>query len=795
MFPVKVSCCLLLLINIVCASQLCTFDGRSCENLPNNLNEDALKKINSWYEEQSIQKPLKCSGEPKERLPFNTNLTSPVLLSRKCKEYETPILHSFRGKIENFKYEGSGKFKKNYTLDDSYVHDLCISRSPVMNTYAQNMTGTFKDGLPQGLFKMDGEDNSTLIGSFQKGHLHSRFRRWNSDKILHKIGYFLNQDVRGMCWERHGDTLIYSLCEKTRNLKWRDEFRYSLAVVNMSVIIVGDNHHELGFIGNARPVNVDQVDINDCLLTLKWSMLPGEPFNYHIKKNQIDYSRSHIDICPPTNEFKDDEEEVRTNLRNWIELFQDHTIGDSLWRFGPSAAPLNPDAPKLVSDLQHLEGQNYTAKFQGKTTKLRLVDGAVTDNNQPAGMLRFHVLDTFVDPIFSNASWAEVGFTLYDGILGDVALVILKDARYMTMRLKDGVIHGPVNMIGRKAIFPFSAEYGPNAANFMSRATDLGGIFTYENGFPVGQTWLNLIGGGFLVGRLDKHHKFTGSNIAFVYPDYQAAYVGHFDDFVMQAARKSKVIGEKCSERGIKELKFAEPWGPELHYSPPTNETFTKGPQTSDPFEDITVELAPSKIPGSGQGVFARRDIAAGQLACPYSGLFYRNKEETEIYNAMYLYNVSLSKDERRYAKKYTINTAHSSARIDIPKHLDQPNTWHPTLGPKVNTDFPRRHMNCVYGDFDHPVYGLIQGVHAIKDIPAGTELFTDYGYGANAEFPHDFPWYHAAKKEYLKEMEILDKKAEEEAKEKQRLEEEKQLSKRKKKKTKKNKKPVLKNV
>eukprot|EP00094_Tigriopus_californicus_P003549 TCALIF_03414-PA protein Name:"Similar to setd7 Histone-lysine N-methyltransferase SETD7 (Halocynthia roretzi)" AED:0.32 eAED:0.39 QI:0/0/0/0.5/1/1/2/0/799 len=764
-----------------------SFDGQLCEDLPKNLNEGALKKIINWYEEQSVQKPLKCSGEPLESLPFNTSLSTPVLISRKCKEYEEPMLHSFRGKIEDFKYEGSGKFKKNYTLDDSYVHDICFSRHAVLNTLAHNMTGTFKDGLPQGLFKMDGEDDSTIIGSFRKGHLHSRFRRWDGSKTLQKLGYFLNQMVRGMCWERHGDTLVYSLCENTKKLKWRDEFRYALAIVNMSLIIVGENHQDLGFISNARPVKVDQVELNDCILTLKWTKIPGEPFNYHVNKNQLDYQRSYTDFCTPSTEFNEGGEAVRSSLRSWIGLFQDYVVGDNLWRFGPSSAPLNPNAPKLVSDLQHEAGTNYTAKFQGKETRLSLVKGAVQENHQPVGMLRFHVLDTFVDPIFSNASWVEVGFSIYDGIIGNIGLVILKDSRYMTMRLKDGVIHGPVNLIGRKGIFPYSAEYGSEAANLLSRQADLGGIFNYENGFPVGQAWLNLIGGGFFVGRLDKHHKFTGSNISFVYPDYEAAYVGQFDDFVMQAARKSKVIGEKCSERGIKELKFAEPWGPELHYSPPTNETFTKGPRTSDPFEDITVELAQSKIPGSGQGVFALRDIKAGQFACPYSGLFYRNEEEKQVYNAMYLFNTSLSKDERRYAKKYTINTAHSSARIDIPKHLDQPDSWHPTLGPKVNTDFPRRHMNCQYGDFDHPVYGLIQGVHAIKDIPAGSELFTDYGYGAGAGFPHDFPWYHAAKKEYLKEMEILDKKAEEE--EKKRLEEE--GLKKKKKKSKKDKKPV----
>ena len=45
----------------------------------------------------------------------------------------------------------------------------------------------------------------------------------------------------------------------------------------------------------------------------------------------------------------------------------------------------------------------------------------------------------------------------------------------------------------------------------------------------------------------------------------------------------------------------------------------------------------------------------------------------------------------------------------------------------------------------EHPRWGMIQSVTPTRDIKAGEELFTYYGYGIN-EFPSDFPWYFETK-------------------------------------------------
>lgn len=136
------------------------------------------------------------------------------------------------------------------------------------------------------------------------------------------------------------------------------------------------------------------------------------------------------------------------------------------------------------------------------------------------------------------------------------------------------------------------------------------------------------------------------------------------------------------------------------------------------------VELRDSNVPGAGEGVFAKVDFEPGDLMCPYSGIVFRNKEEKDIYHERYTNNKSLTDYERRYilwqpsttkaltyaiihrwAKKYSIGLPGGSGSIEIPIELDTPGSWHPTLGPKVNTDFKERHrvhktstiVKCVY--------------------------------------------------------------------------------------------------
>ena len=68
-----------------------------------------------------------------------------------------------------------------------------------------------------------------------------------------------------------------------------------------------------------------------------------------------------------------------------------------------------------------------------------------------------------------------------------------------------------------------------------------------------------------------------------------------------------------------------------------------------------------------------------------------------------------------------------NQAIIDIPPEANTVATYSATLGHKSNHNF---NNNAEFKRFNlHPVLGLIMSVVAIKDIPKGAEVFSNYNY------------------------------------------------------------------
>ena len=97
--------------------------------------------------------------------------------------------------------------------------------------------------------------------------------------------------------------------------------------------------------------------------------------------------------------------------------------------------------------------------------------------------------------------------------------------------LVDGVIHGgPVRKIDMKKFREFRRQ--------------LSFVGSYANGKPSGACWEYREGGGYIHGIVDSGGKFTGDNVAFIYPDLVTAFIGRFDDGRMVAGHKAKVTSE-----------------------------------------------------------------------------------------------------------------------------------------------------------------------------------------------------------------------------------------------------------
>ena len=81
-------------------------------------------------------------------------------------------------------------------------------------------------------------------------------------------------------------------------------------------------------------------------------------------------------------------------------------------------------------------------------------------------------------------------------------------------------------------------------------------------------------------------------------------------------------------------------------------------------------------------------------------------------------------------------------AMICVPPEFDYDPL--PNMGPKINHHFTLN--NAKYVEVEHPRWGLIVGIFLIKNIKAGDEIFTHYGY-SKMDFPNDHPWYHMAER------------------------------------------------
>ena len=101
--------------------------------------------------------------------------------------------------------------------------------------------------------------------------------------------------------------------------------------------------------------------------------------------------------------------------------------------------------------------------------------------------------------------------------------------------------------------------------------------------------------------------------------------VGKFENGVMMSARSSKIIAERCNN-GIKEIIISKhkSTSPILSFKRNTNHQIHDS-TIVDPFEKNMVYVDTTPI--AGEGLFAKKDIAANQLIVYYSGTIWSPQE------------------------------------------------------------------------------------------------------------------------------------------------------------------------
>ena len=83
-----------------------------------------------------------------------------------------------------------------------------------------------------------------------------------------------------------------------------------------------------------------------------------------------------------------------------------------------------------------------------------------------------------------------------------------------------------------------------------------------------------MLNGGYLHGVVDENGLITGQDIAFIYPDGETSFKGHFENKLMKKAFNVDVLEYGCDENSglFKVKKFSQPISDqEFFYEPCTN--------------------------------------------------------------------------------------------------------------------------------------------------------------------------------------------------------------------------------
>lgn len=220
--------------------------------------------------------------------------------------------------------------------------------------------------------------------------------------------------------------------------------------------------------------------------------------------------------------------------------------------------------------------------------------------------------------------------------------------------------------------------------------------------------------------------------MAFLYSDLETALVGSFTEGVMIAAQPAVLQG-MCLQGGVAVPTFSEPQGPPVGLGLSTEESVGPGPLVGDPYEARAVEVRTSSVEGGGEGLYARRDIKAGEVVAFYNGIRLP-------------YEPGLKEDWATSGYKIFINADHSSGeRMDLPGKLTELSHYCATLGHKMNHSFD---YNCSEWFFEHPRHGTVPCAMARQGVKKGEELLLHYGYD-----PENCPaWYKAALQTFLED-------------------------------------------
>eukprot|EP00850_Spirogloea_muscicola_P003794 SM000015S01294 [mRNA] locus=s15:1163189:1164794:+ [translate_table: standard] len=157
----------------------------------------------------------------------------------------------------------------------------------------------------------------------------------------------------------------------------------------------------------------------------------------------------------------------------------------------------------------------------------------------------------------------------------------------------------------------------------------------------------------------------------------------------------------------------------------------SSAPLLPDPWEAERVAVAPSPMPGAGEGLFARVALTAGDVAAFYKFGVRLSHEAVDARDWRLNANtISLGEQTPHRSGFESLTSFYAFADadtvIDIPPGLVPVTAYCASLGHKANH---HTRPNAEYAPFCHPRFGDIKCVRTTQLIAPGEEITVDYSY------------------------------------------------------------------
>ena len=263
-----------------------------------------------------------------------------------------------------------------------------------------------------------------------------------------------------------------------------------------------------------------------------------------------------------------------------------------------------------------------------------------------------------------------------------------------------GLLHGP----GKAVLVPkalwstvdipltlegvFNESYLTGPVRGLDEKGNLIFMGAFEKGLPVGHCWLAQEGQGWLYGPVDGKGRFSGPEIAYIFPDMTTALLGTFHQEQLVEARASH-INSAFMENDILKVTFCptEPDAPAYTFCPSNAGEIPCDWLLDDNYEQVTVVCQKSKVEGAGDGLFAKRDLPAETVISYYNGLHISPEEDYAASSCNYQIYVDWTNTE-------------GSPYVDIPTECTNVHAYCASLAHKANHSFS---PNCRFVSVHHP--------------------------------------------------------------------------------------------